>query len=130
MRLAARASRRTTLTRDHTENMLAAFGAEISVEALDKGGEAISLMGEAELTAVRRRCAARSLFGGFCAGRGADRAGFGDYLAGDPAQSAPHRTDRDAAGDGRRHIEIENERESGGEKIGDLAVRASALEGR
>ena len=30
------------LTRDHTEKMLAAFGAEISVEPLDDGGEAIT----------------------------------------------------------------------------------------
>ena len=36
------------LTRDHTEKMLKAFGAEISVEPLQHG-EAITLMGEAEL---------------------------------------------------------------------------------
>ncbi|HEX3982555.1 MAG TPA: 3-phosphoshikimate 1-carboxyvinyltransferase, partial [Acidisoma sp.] len=36
------------LTRDHTEKMLKAFGAEISVEPL-AAGEAIHLMGEAEL---------------------------------------------------------------------------------
>ena len=31
------------LTRDHTEKMLAAFGAKISVEPLDDGGEVDSL---------------------------------------------------------------------------------------
>src|ERR1700749_752780 len=36
------------LTRDHTEKMLAAFGAEISVEPLDKG-EAVFVTGEVEL---------------------------------------------------------------------------------
>jgi len=38
------------LTRDHTEKMLAAFGADISVEPRSGGGEVISLMGEAELS--------------------------------------------------------------------------------
>ena len=35
------ASSQGALTRDHTEKMLAAFGAEISVEPLQSGGEAI-----------------------------------------------------------------------------------------
>jgi 3-phosphoshikimate 1-carboxyvinyltransferase len=39
------------LTRDHTEKMLKAFGAEISVGPLDEG-EAITITGEAELKAV------------------------------------------------------------------------------
>ncbi len=38
----------TSLTRDHTEKMLKAFGADVEVEALTDG-EAIYLMGEAEL---------------------------------------------------------------------------------
>jgi 3-phosphoshikimate 1-carboxyvinyltransferase len=37
------------LTRDHTERMLRAFGAEVLVEPLADGGERISVMGEAEL---------------------------------------------------------------------------------
>ena len=37
-----------TLTRDHTEKMLAAFGADVSIEPLDKG-EAIQVTGEVEL---------------------------------------------------------------------------------
>src|SRR5262249_26033144 len=37
------------LTRDHTEKMLAAFGAQISVEALADGGEAIEVTGEVDL---------------------------------------------------------------------------------
>jgi len=41
-----------SLTRDHTELMLSAFGAEISVESRPEGGETISLMGEAELKGV------------------------------------------------------------------------------
>src|ERR1051325_6234313 len=40
----------TTLTRDHTEKMLAAFGAKITVTAHAEGGEAISLEGPAKLT--------------------------------------------------------------------------------
>ena len=37
------------LTRDHTEKMLAAFGAGIEVEPLEAGGEAITITGEVEL---------------------------------------------------------------------------------
>ena len=39
----------SALTRDHTERMLTAFGAEIAVEMLPGGGEAVHVMGEAEL---------------------------------------------------------------------------------
>ena len=41
-----------TLTRDHTERMLTAFGARDFRRAADEGGEIISLMGEAELKGV------------------------------------------------------------------------------
>ena len=56
------------LTRDHTEKMLAAFGAAIEVEPLEAGGEAITITGEAELSASRRRGAARSVLGRLSAG--------------------------------------------------------------
>lgn len=36
-------------TRDHSEKMLAAFGAELTIEACDDGGRVISIRGEAEL---------------------------------------------------------------------------------
>ena len=65
------------LTRDHTEKMLKAFGADIEVEPLADGGEAITVMGEAELQTRSDRGAARSVVGGLSAGRGTDRAGFG-----------------------------------------------------
>ncbi|MEM7442460.1 MAG: 3-phosphoshikimate 1-carboxyvinyltransferase [Pseudomonadota bacterium] len=39
-----------TPTRDHTENMLRHFGAELSVEPAEDGGDAITLVGQPELT--------------------------------------------------------------------------------
>jgi len=41
--------RESVATRDHTERMLAAMGAEIAVETLPEGGRVISLTGEADL---------------------------------------------------------------------------------
>jgi 3-phosphoshikimate 1-carboxyvinyltransferase len=115
------------LTRDHTEKMLKAFGAEISVEALAQG-EAIHVMGEAEL----RPCAVD--------------------VPGDPSSAAfplvaalivpgsevsipgmllnPRRiglieTLKEMGAD----IAIANRRESGGEETGDVVARHSVLHG-
>jgi len=115
------------LTRDHTEKMLAAFGADISVEALDKG-EAIHVMGEVEL----RPCAVD-------VPRDPSSAAFALVAAlivpGSEIRIPSILLNPRRAGliqtliEMGAHIVIENERESGGEKIGDLAVRSSALKG-
>jgi 3-phosphoshikimate 1-carboxyvinyltransferase len=116
------------LTRDHTERMLRAFGAEVAVEPLADGGEAISLMGEVEL-----------------------RPAVVD-VPGDPSSAAfplaaalivpeseiiiPNvmlntrrtgliETLREMGAD----ISIANKRDSGGEEVGDITVLASALKG-
>ena len=116
------------LTRDHTERMLAAFGAEIAVEPLPSGGEAISITGEAELKAAS-----------VAVSRDPSSAAFplvaalvvpgSDILLKDvllnPRRTGLFETLREMGGT----IEVRDERESGGERVGDIAVRASALNG-
>lgn len=110
-------------TRDHTERMLRAFGADVRVE-----GDAISVQGEAEL-----KPAAIS-------------------IPGDPSSAAfplvaallvpesdivlegvmlnPRRTGLiETLKDMGARIEIANRREQSGERVGDLHVRASELKG-
>ncbi|HWU26904.1 MAG TPA: 3-phosphoshikimate 1-carboxyvinyltransferase, partial [Rhizomicrobium sp.] len=116
------------LTRDHTELMLKAFGADICVEPLEHGGEAVTIMGEAELrptdVAVPRDpssaafpiAAALLVPGSDVRLPGvllnARRTGFLETLLEMGAT-----------------IETENLCESGGEKVGDLRVRHSNLKG-
>ena len=113
------------LTRDHTEKVLRAFGAEISVEPLPQG-EAIHLMGEAELkpcavdvprdpsSAAFPLVAALIVSGSEVSIPGVllnpRRIGLIETLLEMGAQ-----------------IEITNRRESGGEEIGDLIAKHSAL---
>lgn len=116
-----------SLTRDHTEKMLRAFGAEISVESL-KNGEAIYLTGEAEL----RPCSVE-------VPRDPSSAAF-------PLVAALIVPDSEVVIPGvllneRRiglidtlkemgaDIEVINPRESGGEKIGDIVAKYSELTG-
>jgi 3-phosphoshikimate 1-carboxyvinyltransferase len=114
------------LTRDHTEKMLAAFGADITVEPLSGGGEVISLMGEAELSP----CA-------LDVPRDPSSAAFplvAGLLVPGSAVSTPgvllnvRRTGLfDALRAMGAEITVSNLRQSGGEEIGDVAVRFSAL---
>ena len=117
-----------TLTRDHTEKMLAAFGADITVEPLLGGGEAITLAGEAELKGIS-----------VAVPRDPSSAAFplvaallvpGSEIVLSDVLLNPRRTGLFATlkemGASR---DIRNERDSGGEKIGDLAVCASTLQG-
>ena len=116
------------LTRDHTEKMLKAFGADIQVNALKDGGEEILLMGEAELMP----CVVE-------VPRDPSSAAFplvaalivpGSELT---IPSVLLNTRRIGLIDTLRemgaNIEIVNVRESGGEEIGDLIARHSQLKG-
>jgi 3-phosphoshikimate 1-carboxyvinyltransferase len=115
------------LTRDHTEKMLRAFGAQIDVEPL-ANGEAVHVMGEAEL----RPCA-------IDVPRDPSSAAFivvaalivpGSEVRIPAVLLNPRRTGLIATLlEMGADIEIGNARESGGEKIGDLLVRSSALKG-
>jgi len=116
------------LTRDHTEKMLKAFGADIRVNALAEGGEEILLMGEAELTP----CAVE-------VPRDPSSAAFplvaalivpGSELTIPSVLLNARRIGLiDTLKEMGGNIEIGNVRESGGEQIGDLVVRHSQLKG-
>jgi len=117
-----------TLTRDHTEKMLAAFGAKISVTPNPGGGEVIAVEGPAKLTG----CAVE-------VPRDPSSAAFplvsalivpGSEIELPAILLNPRRIglietllEMDA------DIEITNRRSSGGEEIGDLIVRHSELRG-
>jgi len=116
------------LTRDHTEKMLKAFGADISVEPISGGGETISLMGEAELKPVAIEVP-----------RDPSSAAFplvaalivpGSQIAIPGVLLNPRRTGLiETLWEMGADIAIANARQSGGEEIGDLVVRHSALKG-
>jgi 3-phosphoshikimate 1-carboxyvinyltransferase len=116
------------LTRDHTERMLKAFGAQIEVTPLADGGEEIRIMGEAELKPVA-----------IDVPRDPSSAAFplaaalivpGSHISIPAVLLNPRRTGLiETLLEMGAHIKIENARESGGEKIGDLVVRTSSLKG-
>jgi 3-phosphoshikimate 1-carboxyvinyltransferase len=116
------------LTRDHTERMLKAFGAEISVEPLPGGAEAIGVTGQVELkpTAVQvprdPSSAAFPLVAALIVS-GSEISIPGIML--NPRRLGLIETLKEMGAD----IAIGDRRESGGEEIGDLAVRAGALRG-
>jgi len=118
----------TSLTRDHTERMLAAFGAEISVEPLPEGGEAVFLTGEADLKATPVAVPRDPSSAAFAIVAGLIVPGSEVSLPGvllNPRRSGLIETLIEMGAD----ISISNARESGGEKVGDLMVRASSLKG-
>ncbi|HEY5046675.1 MAG TPA: 3-phosphoshikimate 1-carboxyvinyltransferase [Rhizomicrobium sp.] len=116
------------LTRDHTERLLRAFGVEIEIETLAGGGEAISLMGEAELRPTDIEIP-----------RDPSSAAFplaAALIVPDSEISLPGvllnvrrtgliETLREMGAD----ISIAGTRDSGGEEVGDIVVRTSALKG-
>jgi 3-phosphoshikimate 1-carboxyvinyltransferase len=116
------------LTRDHTEKMLKAFGADIAVENLPDGGEAVTILGQAELrpAVVAVPCDPSSAAFPLAAALlvpGSDIVIPGVLLN-------PRRTGLlETLGEMGADIAIENLRESGGESVGDLHVRASSLKG-
>jgi 3-phosphoshikimate 1-carboxyvinyltransferase len=116
------------LTRDHTEKMLAAFGARIAVEALEGGGEAVEIDGEIDLvpTAVDVPCDPSSAAFPLVAALivpGSKVRIPGVLL--NPRRTGLIDTLKEMGAD----IAVENARESGGERIGDLVVHASSLKG-
>jgi len=116
------------LTRDHTERMLKAFGAEIAVEPRDDGGETVSIMGEAELHAAdvavpRDPSSAAFPLAAALLVPGSDVTVSGVLLNSRRTGLLETLSEMGAA------IAVENLRQSGGENVGDLRVRASALKG-
>jgi 3-phosphoshikimate 1-carboxyvinyltransferase len=117
-----------SLTRDHSEKMLAAFGANITVLPRAEGGEVISLEGLAKLTGCNVEVP-----------RDPSSAAFplvsalivpGSEIELPAILLNPRRTGLiETLLEMGARIEITNRRTSGGEEIGDLIVRHSELKG-
>ncbi len=116
------------LTRDHSEKMLAAFGARISVAPRPEGGEVITIEGPAKLTGCEVEVP-----------RDPSSAAFplvsalivpGSEITLPAILLNPRRTGLiETLLEMGARIEVVNRRVSGGEAIGDLVVRHSELKG-
>jgi 3-phosphoshikimate 1-carboxyvinyltransferase len=116
------------LTRDHTEKMLAGFGAEIAVEPLESGGDAITLMGQAELKACAVEVPRDPSSAAFPLVAALIVPGSDVLIPGvllNPRRTGLFGTLIEMGAD----IVVENRRTSGGEEVGDLRVRHSVLHG-
>ena len=115
-------------TRDHTERMLKAFGANIAVEPTEDGATAISITGEVELRPVRIDVPSDPSSAAFPLVAALIVPGSEILL--ENVMLNPRRIglietllEMGAA------IEIRNRRDNGGDEIGDLLVRHSILKG-
>ena len=114
------------MTRDHTEKMLAGFGAELEVETDDTGTRHIRLQGQGELTGRDidvpgdPSSAAFPLVAALIV-PGSDI--VIENVLMNPARTGLVTTLREMGGD----IGLQNQRRSGGEDVADLRVRASEL---
>ncbi|WP_422374388.1 3-phosphoshikimate 1-carboxyvinyltransferase [Roseibium sp.] len=115
-------------TRDHTEKMLKGFGAEISVSLNDAGERVIRLQGQPELKPQDIDVPGDPSSAGFPLVAALITPGSDIMI--ENVLLNEHRTGLittliDMGGD----IEIVNRRETGGEEVGDLRVKASRLKG-
>lgn len=116
------------MTRDHTEKMLAGFGAEISVTADEEGARHISLKGQTDLQAQDILVPADPSSSSFAVVAGLIVPGS-DVTVKDVLLN-PTRTGLfDTLVEMGADLTISNQRQSGGEDIGDIRVKYSALKG-
>lgn len=118
----------TTLTRDHSEKMLAAFGAKISVQPHGKAGETITLEGPAKLTGCTVEVPRDPSSAAFALVAALIVPGSHITIPAillNPRRTGLIQTLIEMGG----QIDITNKRVSGGEEIGDLVVRHSQLKG-
>jgi 3-phosphoshikimate 1-carboxyvinyltransferase len=116
------------LTRDHTERMLRAFGAEVTVEMLDGGGEAISVEGEVELKPAAIDVPRDPSSAAFPMAAALIVPGSEVFLPQvmlNPRRTGFLETLKEMGAD----IAISNVHDAGGEEVGDIVVRASSLKG-
>ncbi len=114
-------------TRDHTERMLKGFGADITTEHAN-GGTIIRLVGRPELTPQRVTVPADPSSSAFLFVAGLlvpDSEVTVENVLLNPSRIGLIVTLKEMGAD----LAIENERQSGGETIGDVRVRASRLNG-
>ena len=116
------------MTRDHTEKMLAGFGADITLKTDEDGTRHISLEGQKDLTAQDvlvpgdPSSASFAIVAGLIV-PGADLTVKNVLL--NPTRTGLFETLLEMGAD----LTISNERQSGGEDIGDVRVRHSSLKG-
>jgi 3-phosphoshikimate 1-carboxyvinyltransferase len=114
--------------RDHTERMLTYFGAEISVEDRGAGARAVTVCGDAELHGASIAVpgdpsSAAFMIAASLISPGSDIVVEGVLL--NPTRSGFIATLREMGAS----VEVLDRRDEGGEPVGDLRVRASALKG-
>ena len=115
-------------TRDHTELMLRGFGAQVSVEHLPKGGRAITLKGQPELTGRAVKVPADPSSAAFPMVAALIVPGSEITLTGvgsNPLRCGLFQTLLEMGAD----IQTVNARDEAGEPVADLVVRFSALKG-
>lgn len=115
-------------TRDHTENMLRHFGADVTTEPQDDGTTLITLIGQPELAARDIQVPADVSSAAFpivAALIVPDSDVRIEAVGLNPLRAGLIETLRDMGAD----LTIENTREEGGEPVGDLVVRAGKLKG-
>jgi len=116
------------LTRDHTERMLEAFGADIVVTPLADGGEAFSITGPAELKGIEIDVPRDPSSAAFPLAAAILVPGSQITIPG-VLLNARRTGLIDTLIEMGADIAVENVREDGGESVGDLVVRASKLSG-
>ncbi len=115
-------------TRDHTENLLRHFGAEVAVEDLAGGGQMIHLTGQPELKARAVTVPGDPSSAAFAAVAALIVPGSEiviENVGMNPRRAGLFETLREMGG----AVAIENRRVVGGEPVADLRVRASRLKG-
>jgi 3-phosphoshikimate 1-carboxyvinyltransferase len=115
-------------TRDHSENMLRHFGAQVAVEPLSGGGRRITLTGQPELTGADLTVPGDPSSAAFPLVAALLVPGSELVIEGvgvNPLRTGLLETLREMGAD----LALTNERLEGGEPVADIAVRASRLEG-
>jgi 3-phosphoshikimate 1-carboxyvinyltransferase len=115
-------------TRDHTERMLAAFGATVRTETRADGARAVTVVGEPELHGRSLVVPGDPSSAAFLAAAALLVPGSDVTIEGvlvNPTRTGFYTTLREMGGD----VTFENERVEGGEPIADIRVRASTLGG-
>ncbi len=115
-------------TRDHTENMLRAFGGKVTVEQGPRGIHVVRITGECELTPASLAVPADPSSAAFpivaaLLTEGSEVLAQGVMV--NPLRAGLFETLKDMGAD----VTFENEREEGGEPVADIRARASALKG-
>lgn len=115
-------------TRDHTERMLAYFGAEISVEDREHGARAVTVCGDAELQGAAIAVPGDPSSAAFVIAAALISPGSDIVIENvlmNPTRFGFIETLREMGA----NIELLDQRDEGGEPVGDLRVTASPLQG-